>query len=457
MKLSDALSMERGDVIAFVGAGGKTSAMFRLAEELSEAGWRVITTTTTRLAGEELRLAPHPHQITEGQDLASLPELVQQYRHVLLFDSLDSHDKVIGVAPDWIDKQLARAAWVDTVLVEADGSRRLPMKAPYPHEPVIPESATVVVPVAGLKIIGRPLNRTTVYGAEFIQTAFGISEDSAVTSELVASVMLDARFGRKGIPSGARVIPLLNQITPALLDEGRNVARQLLADPHIEKVLLGAVREESCIVEVHRRVGAIILAAGQSTRMGEPKLLLPWDRETIIRRVCSQVAACGLYEIVVVAGALEEEIHKQVQDLPVRVVFNPRYAQGEMLSSLQVGLQAIWQTCDACLVVLGDQPMIQPDIIRALLDAYNRGMGELIAPSYHQRRGHPLIIGKKYWEGIMALPSGGAPRDLLRAHPDEIYHLIVETDTILGDIDTPEDYRRALDETAQGKPLPPGH
>ncbi len=444
MNLSQALEVKAGDIIAFVGAGGKTHAMFRLAAELSEGGARVITTTTTRIAQDELGLAPHAVRPKRGMPLSEwLPSQLEQYRHIFLFTRLERNYKVRGLKSSWLDEHLAHSPFFDVLLVEADGSRRLPMKAPFSHEPPIPASATIVVPVVGLDALGQPLDKDHIYGAHCIQRAIGYKLGQPVTPELVAATLLHPKLGLKNVPSQAQIIPLFNKATPENLPVARRIAAYLLTDLNIERVMIGAVRESDPVLEVHRRVGAVILAAGQSQRMGRPKLLLPWGKtSTIIRQVCQQVLACQPYETVVVTGEMKEAIQAQVADLPVRVIYNPFAAEGEILSSLQIGLQTIWRTSDACLVVLGDQPTIEQEVISEVLLTYAKGHGQIIVPAYKKRRGHPLIIDRSLWQAVMDLPQGAAPRDMLRANPQAIYELPVNTPSVLDDIDTPEDYNR---------------
>lgn len=457
MNLSQALDLKPGDVVAFVGAGGKTSAMFRLADELVAQGWRVISTTTTRMAQDEIRRAPQQIGLGHQAHLPdSLPEQIEQYRHIFVFGKLDADNKMRGVRPTWLDEYMAHAPYQDVLLVEADGSRRLPMKAPFSHEPVIPESATVVMPVVGLSALRQPLDDDHVYGAEVVHNTTGYPLSNPVTTRLVAAVLISPQLGLKNIPPKARIVPLLNQVTTDTLPQAREVAAFALTDLNVERVLIGAVQEAEPVREVRRRVGAVILAAGQSRRMGRPKLLLPWDGSTIIRRVCELVTDCGLYETVVVAGEQVEAIRRQVAGLPLRVIYNPRFAEGEILSSLQVGLEAIWQTSDACLVVLGDQPAIEKDVVLTLLAAYSQEQGRIIAPTYDNRRGHPLLFDRALWQAILDLPPGKAPRDLLSTHTDEIVPVAVNTDSVLRDIDTPDDYEKARQSAGQGKPLPPG-
>jgi molybdenum cofactor cytidylyltransferase len=445
MKLSQALNLQPSDVVAFVGAGGKTSAMFRLADELVQAGRRVITTTTTRLARDEICRAPQQIGIGHAMRLPeTLAEQLERYQHVFVFSKLEPDQKVHGFRPAWVDGNLAHVSFAEHVLVEADGSRRLSLKAPLPHEPAIPASSNVVVPVVGLDVLGEPLNDRVVYGADVIHNLTGYPLDAPVTEQLVASIMVNPELGVKNVPAGARVIPLLNQVTPDNLAAARQIAEYILSDLHIDRVMIGAVQTDNPIWEIRRRIGAIILAAGQSKRMGQPKMLLPWGESTMIREVCQQVCANRLQEAVVITGEHHEAILAQLGGLPLRVVQNPNYARAEMLSSLQTGLNAIWNTCDACLVVLGDQPTIDQGVISSLIDAYNQGPGRIVAPSYNKHRGHPLLIDKSFWQAFMDLPRNKAPRDLLKANEDQITYVVVDTASILQDIDTPEDYNRAL-------------
>lgn len=446
MNLARALAIKSGDIVAFVGAGGKTRSMFRLADELVGEGYRVITTTTTRIGQDELRFAPQRVGFGHGMRLPeSLPEQVEQHRHVFVFVKLEPNNKVRGVRPSWLDENLAPATYFDILLVEADGSRRLPMKAPLPHEPAMPAAATIVVPVASLDALGQPLGEETIYGADMIHRLIGHPLGRPVTPQLMAAVLMHPQLGLKRVPPRARITPLLNKVTPQILPLAREVAGYLLTDANIERVLIGAVREPDPIWEMRRRVGAVILAAGESRRMGKPKLLLPWGESTIIRHVCQQVVACGLHEVVVVAGRWIDAIRQQTADLPVRVVHNPDYARGEMLSSLKVGLETIWHTSDACMVVLGDQPAIPQDVIRDVAQAYHEDRGRIIAPSYQGQRGHPIVIDRVFWQALLDLPPDAAPRDAIQANPHEIYHVDVDTDSVLHDIDTPGDYRQTRD------------
>ena len=113
-----------------------------------------------------------------------------------------------------------------------------------------------------------------------------------------------------------------------------------------------------------------------------------------------------------------------------------------MLSSLQVGLCHLPPHTDAVLVVLADQPLVGPEIIDRLLDAYDGGRSELIAPTYNDIRGNPVLIGRPYFRELLALPWGDAPRTLLRRHQAVLLRVPVPSAAILQDLDRPEEYER---------------
>lgn len=190
-----------------------------------------------------------------------------------------------------------------------------------------------------------------------------------------------------------------------------------------------------------KRIAAVVLAAGLSSRMGQSKALLPWgENQTVIEQILGQLQQINLEQILVVTGHLAEQVQAKAMD--VAAVHNLHYATGEMLSSLKVGLLAQAETTDAVLVVLADQPRLQTDIVRQLVQAFEDGKGEIVAPRYQGERGHPMLISRRYWDEILALPAGGAPRDVIQKQRDRLNFVDVETDSVLSDIDTPEDYER---------------
>ena len=190
-------------------------------------------------------------------------------------------------------------------------------------------------------------------------------------------------------------------------------------------------------------ISALILAAGTSTRMGQPKMLLPWGKLTVIEHVVTTFINAGVAQILIVTGGAHEQVEKALERYPVQKTFNRKYAAGEMLSSIQCGLRELPPGIQATLIGLGDQPQVQEESIRSIYGAYEKSNARLIVPSFHRKRGHPWLVTRPLWNEILALKPPQTPRDFLNNHADEIYYVNQETATILADLDTPEDYQKS--------------
>ena len=192
-------------------------------------------------------------------------------------------------------------------------------------------------------------------------------------------------------------------------------------------------------------VSAIVLAAGLSCRMQENKLLLPWQTSTVIGWVVTQLVDAGMTRIVVVTGR-DKKIVESLTSFPGVVhVFNERYADGEMLHSLQVGLKSLPDDVNAALVVLGDQPQIEIETILLVTREFEKDHNcKLVLPSRQNRRGHPWIVARELWGEIISLEPPDNLRTFLDLHSGEITYVLVNTNSIFADIDTPQDYQDAL-------------
>jgi len=191
------------------------------------------------------------------------------------------------------------------------------------------------------------------------------------------------------------------------------------------------------------QLGAIVLAAGMSRRMGCPKLLLPWaDGRTILEHLIMQLLLARVHHITVVTGHCAAETGRIARKYDVRVVHNPRHATGEMLSSLQAGLASLPPQIGGALVLPGDQPRITPRVINQVLMGWAEGRGRIVAPVHAGRRGHPVLFERRFWREILELPAGQAPREILRRRRDELALVEVANDCVLSDVDTPADYER---------------
>ncbi len=354
MLIRTALRIHPGDVVALVGGGGKTTLMFRLADELVVDGLKVVTTMTTKIFVEQMSRAPARLVLQgEGALLSQLPGLLAEHGHVLLAGgTIVEQEKVQGLGCALIDRIAAHPS-VDVIVIEADGARCLPFKAPAAHEPVIPAATSVVVPIVGLDVIGHPLTAEFVHRPERVAALTGASLGDPVTPAMVAAVLAHPLGGAKGT-AAARLVPFINKSDVGagigergsgtaerepdtgdrILDAGdrnlqswanevgpifnlqsrapaaaRETARLLLQHPRVSAVLIGAAQTDDPIHEVWGRVHAVVLAAGEARRYGSLKQLLPWEGLPLVAHVVRQALACpDIDRVAVTVGAQEAAV-----------------------------------------------------------------------------------------------------------------------------------------------------
>jgi molybdenum cofactor cytidylyltransferase len=477
MQLSHALRMDSREVVVLVGGGGKTTLMFRLADELVASGRRVVTTMTTRIFVGQMARAP-ARLVTEDEAtlLAELPATLAAHRHVIVAgDVIVEQDKVQGVSPALLDRIAAQPA-VDALIVEADGSRRLPFKAPAPHEPVIPASATVVVPIVGLDVLGQPLDAGHVHRPEIVAELTGAALGDPVTPAMIAAVLAHLRGGAKGVPPHARLIPFLNKAEDeATLAAAPEIARLLLKQPRIDSVLIGAAQADDPVREVWGRVGAVVLAAGEAKRFGALKQVLPWRGMPLVAHVADQALRCpDIDRVAVTVGAGAEQVQETLADRDVRVVPVPDWAEGQSRSVL-AGLKALIDSPDitphppsltgkgeisapllrgegmgerfsAILFLLADQPGVSPELLSVLIQRHRETLAPIVAPRHAGQRGNPVLFDRAIFPEFDQLQGDIGARPIIQAHRDAIAWVDWPTPEILQDIDIAADY----DPSAQG-------
>ena len=190
-------------------------------------------------------------------------------------------------------------------------------------------------------------------------------------------------------------------------------------------------------------IWAMILAAGESRRMGQPKLLLSFGEKTIIETVVEKVVSSKVDNTLVVLGSEREEVEEKIKNFPVEVAFNPDYRKG-MLSSVLCGFKTLPEETQAVVVVLGDQPSVSKEVIDKIVDAYRKTGKGIVLPVYEKERGHPVIIDMKYKAEVESLSPDIGLRGTVYSHPEDILEVEVDAPEILQDIDDEADYRREL-------------
>ena len=190
-------------------------------------------------------------------------------------------------------------------------------------------------------------------------------------------------------------------------------------------------------------IWAVILAAGESRRMGTQKLLLPFGDATVIESVVLTALASRVDRVLAVLGADRDAVRQKLEPFGIDFVINENFVKG-MLSSVQAGFAALPPAAEAAVVMLSDQPFLPAGVVDAVVEAFRRSGKGIVVPAFQGRRGHPVLIGLKYRDEVLALDPTDGLRRLMRAHPDDIFEAAVEDANILRDMDVPEDYANEL-------------
>eukprot|EP01008_Symbiontida_sp_HLA12_P002717 NODE_64_length_1503_cov_1.678261_g61_i0.p1 GENE.NODE_64_length_1503_cov_1.678261_g61_i0~~NODE_64_length_1503_cov_1.678261_g61_i0.p1 ORF type:complete len:295 (+),score=100.24 NODE_64_length_1503_cov_1.678261_g61_i0:340-1224(+) len=233
LRLREAFLLKDGGVVSLVGAGGKTSLMFRLARELSEQGASVLTATTTRIRKPTWEQSRHVIWADSPDELARrAKKILKKSPHVcagaapaagLSPGSRERPGKLTGFSPEFID-EVAATGLFQWIIIEADGAAMTPIKAPADHEPVIPASSGWVIGALGLKNIGKPLNDAHVFRSRLFGRLSGLAPGDPVSGESAAVSIVHEKGIMKGAPDRAVKIAFLNMAGDLQrLETGRRV------------------------------------------------------------------------------------------------------------------------------------------------------------------------------------------------------------------------------------------
>jgi molybdenum cofactor cytidylyltransferase len=189
------------------------------------------------------------------------------------------------------------------------------------------------------------------------------------------------------------------------------------------------------------RISAILLAAGESKRMGTDKLSLPWGRKTVLEHCLRVLLSSQVGEVWVVLNKQTWELGQRLRGPRVTLVHNPRSQEG-MSTSIRKGIQAMGQKSRAVLIALGDHPLLKANTVNALIRAYGEKKGTIIVPVFRGKRGHPVLFDRRYVKELLKLKKDVGARALLERHREEVYEVNSKSEGVVVDIDTREEYRR---------------
>jgi molybdenum cofactor cytidylyltransferase len=440
MLLKQGLRLRRGNVVCFVGAGGKSTSILRLAEELIQ-DMPVVVTTTTKIGAHQRGLA-HAHLICQQpHDLDVLSDLLARFRSVLVTGSeMREEPKLPALASPLLERvrEISQGQGA-CLLIECDGARQRSLKAPAEYEPVLPAFATHVVVVAGVDVLGTPIDGPLVHRPTLVARILDAPPDTLIQAEHVSRLLSHREGGLKGIPAGAEVRVLLNKAEGAeALEKGRLVAHQLLANARVQGVLLAAVQQTPPLEEMHGRVAGVVLAAGGSSRLGRPKQLVCWKGVPLVVHAVRAAKGAGLRPLVVVTGHQERLVEQALVGEGTALIHNADWEMG-LSTSVKTGLAAVEQGVEGAVFLLADTPHVDAALVRALLQRHRLTLSPLVAPHAGGRRANPVLFDRSTFPALRELQGDAGGRVLFERFACQE----VEWDeSILLDVDTEADVRK---------------
>jgi molybdenum cofactor cytidylyltransferase len=195
-------------------------------------------------------------------------------------------------------------------------------------------------------------------------------------------------------------------------------------------------------------IAAVLLAAGESRRMGDFKQLLQLGDKTFVEHCVDNLLASTVDQVVVVTGHREAEVRRVIANRPVDFVHNAEYKSG-MATSIKTGVRYVSDRADACVISLVDQPRIDSPVMECLIQAYKDGASDrskslIVIPTYGDKPGHPILLDMLLREEILAMDPESGLRRVILAHSSAIKRVPVSSVRVLEDCDVPEDYERLL-------------
>jgi molybdenum cofactor cytidylyltransferase len=435
ISLAGALRLSPSACIAFTGAGGKTTALVQLARQLPSP---VIVTATTHLGAWQTEFADR-HIMTESS--AALEDLEHGLKEVVLVTGEMDGDRTRPISDhllDWLHQFCGYHSL--PLLIEADGARQKPLKAWNEHEPPIPGFVEQVIQVVGLSGLGKPLNAENVHRPAIFSELSGLNPGEIVTAEAAIRVLTHSSGGLKNIPAKARKVVLLNQAdTPERQSIAHGMSHVLLSKHH--SVIVSSLIQEE-IFAVHEPIAGIVLAAGESSRFGEPKQLLDWKGQAFVRAVAQTALEARLSPVIVVTGSNAGKVEAAVYDLNVKIVRNENWKSGQG-SSIRSGIKNLEKNfVGGVIFLLADQPQVTTSVLRALVEKHAQALHPIVAPMVMDQRANPVLFDRATFSDLLTLEGDVGGRAIFHKH--RVEYLPWQDDRLLLDVDTVEMYQRLI-------------
>jgi molybdenum cofactor cytidylyltransferase len=435
MKISSLNLFIDTDQIAWVGAGGKTSLMFKIANEVFPN--KCFITTTTKMAESETSFAD---QITRVEDFSNF-DILNVNGINLIFKGNDGNEplKINGFDEGELSTFSSKLKRNQIPLfIEADGSKRKPLKFPAEHEPNIPQFVNKICIVVGLSAVGKPLSEENFHRPELISKILNIPIGEIISIDHIYEILAHTQGGLKNIPAKAKTIVFLHQ-ADQLADYSQANGIALKLQKHFDHVVLSCIRNNNLDIIAHwGKIGCVILAAGSASRFGSPKQLAIYRNKTFIENIIDTVLKINFSDVVVILGAYFDQILPFIHPYKkIHIINNFQWEKGQS-SSVADGVKYLSdKNLEAIIFLLVDQPQITTSLIHNILNLYAYQKNKIIVHDFNGQNRHPILFAKDIFSELMQIQGEKGGSQLFEKYvPAKIK---LEDSFLAFDIDTVED------------------
>ena len=437
MNLTDLKLFTNSDLVAWVGAGGKSTLIFTLANTLYE---KCIITTSTHLSFDQISTADHFTEINSTEQFDSLD--LEKYEGTHLITGPESQiepGKVTGIKQEIFYSLLNKCKKINLpVFIESDGSKNKPLKAPAKHEPAIPKGVNKVCVVVGLSAIGKQLTHEAVHRPELFSSLIKKPLGSKITWNDIYKLVINEEGSQKAIPINTEKYLFLNQ-SDQIINKNKLYNLALKCKSHFDHVLITNYdqTENNIEVEAHfGKIGCVLLAAGESKRFGSPKQLASWHNLTFIENILNEVSKTCLNPIVVVTGAYHDVIHPYlVKYQNIVNLYNPEWKSGQS-SSVKSGLLFLKDNVEAIVFLLVDQPQIDHNMINKVVINFACSKPDIILHKYKNNNRHPVLFSKNTFYDLKKIQGDSGGKQLFNKYIP--FEIIIEDPYLALDFDSPD-------------------
>jgi len=411
-----------GHIYSFIGAGGKTTAIKAVANILFNEGYRVLISTTTKLSIAEFS----DFKVIENKS----PEIRDLNNDIYVLVKEINGEKYQGFNKAEFEN-LDNISLDTVILIEADGSRRLPFKVPYEHEPVIPNNSVKTFLFFSGKVIGEKILEENTYNFQKVQEIVSPGEMiysiENILKLLYAGWLVDTNYKNLKI--------IINQ---GDLLSNQYILKELLISIY-NKFNIGAylvsIKDKKIYLAFDDKVGVLILAAGEGKRMGAIKQLVEFNGSSFLEETIKKYSSFA-QDIIVTLGYHEKEIRNSVKELGFKY---------QKIKNYKVGMSASFQEAkifnsDYFLVTPCDLPLIEMNTIDLLLKTYKTNRGKIIVPRFMGKNGHPVVFPIEVQSSFKYLEGDKGARDIIKNK--ECIFVDLDDPGIITDIDTLIDYKK---------------